>query len=180
MKRPMIRELDFEIDKLTNSIENSVTGEVFDTEITPLSLSDKRQIKKADWVFDWQKELKGNDRIVYKLTTVSNFGIVHGLISLSENPGHIFINLIESAKFNKGKKKQYKGIAGNLTAFACKASFEKGYEGFVSFIAKTRLIEHYKQTLGAQLFGGNMMFIDTPNAKKLVNMYFKNFDHGKF
>ena len=29
-------ETDFEIDKLTNSIENTITGEVFDTEVTRL------------------------------------------------------------------------------------------------------------------------------------------------
>jgi hypothetical protein len=46
-------EAEFEIDKLTNSIENTITGEVFDTEVTPLCFKDKRQIKKSDWVFDW-------------------------------------------------------------------------------------------------------------------------------
>ena len=46
---------------------------------------------------------------------------------------------IESAQFNKGKQKLYKGVAGNLVAFGCKISFEKGYDGVVSFIAKSRM-----------------------------------------
>ena len=50
-------ELDFEIDKLTNSIENSLTGEIFDTEVTRMLQKEIRQIKKSDWVFDWQKKL---------------------------------------------------------------------------------------------------------------------------
>jgi len=35
------------------------------------------------------------------------------------------MNLIENAKFNKGEKKLYKGVTGNLVAFACKTAFEK-------------------------------------------------------
>ena len=89
------------------------------------------------------------------------------------------MDLIESAAFNKGKKKLYSGVAGNLVAFACKLSFERGYEGVVSFIAKTQLIEHYRQTLGARLFTSNRMFIDTKEALILVSKYFKDFDYGK-
>jgi hypothetical protein len=39
-----------------------------------------------------------------KLTTVNNPAIIHGLISLSDKTDHIFMDLIERAKFNKGKK----------------------------------------------------------------------------
>ena len=52
MKKRQEIEADFEIDELTNSIENSITGEVFETEVTLLYFKDKRQIKKSDWVFD--------------------------------------------------------------------------------------------------------------------------------
>lgn len=85
------------------------------------------------------------------------------------------MDLIENAKFNKGKNKLYKGVAGNLVAFACKTSFENNYDGVVSFIAKTELFEHYKQTLGAKLFGYNRMYIDTKESLMLTNKYFKNF-----
>ena len=85
------------------------------------------------------------------------------------------MELIESAKFNKGRNKLYKGVAGNLVAFAYKTSFEKEYEGVVSFIAKSQLINHYTQSLGAKLFGGNRMFIDTKEALILTKQYFKDF-----
>ena len=85
------------------------------------------------------------------------------------------MDLIESAKFNKGKKKLYKGVAGNLVAFICKTSFEKGYDGVVSFIAKTQLIDQYALTLGAKIFSGNRMFIDTREAYVLTTKYFKDF-----
>jgi hypothetical protein len=89
------------------------------------------------------------------------------------------MDLIESAKFNKGKKKQYNGVPGNLVAFACKISFERKYSGYVSFLAKTQLIEHYQNTLGAQLFSGNRMFIGEKESVRLVNRYFKNFNYGE-
>lgn len=168
-------ELEFEIDKLTNSIENAITGEIFDTKITRLKASDSKHIKSSEWLFDWKTELKDQTKQIYKLTTVNNPLIMHGLLSLIDKGDHIFMNLIENAKFNKGKKKLYIGVAGNLVAFGCKLSFEQGYDGIVSFVAKTKLIEHYSQTLGAKLFSGNRMFIDTREAFILTKKYFKNF-----
>ena len=81
----------------------------------------------------------------------------------------------------EGSHKLYRGVAGNLVAFGCKVSFEKGYDGVISFVAKSKLIEHYQLTLGAKQFGSsNRMFIDTRAALVLVKQYFKNFNHGKF
>jgi hypothetical protein len=168
-------ELDFEVDKLTNSIENAVSGEVFDTLITLLKITDSKHIKKSEWAFNWHTEIKDKSKQVFKLTTANNPTIIHGLISLKDKGDHIFMYLIESAKFNKGKNKLYKGVAGNLIAFSCKISFGQGYEGLVSFIAKTQLIQHYQQTLSAKLFGGNRMFIDTREALILTTKYFKDF-----
>jgi hypothetical protein len=175
VKKNKLIYLDFEIDKLTNSIENAISGEVFDTLIVKLKPSDAKSIKKIEWVFNWQNEINDRAKQVYKLTTVSNPTIIHGLISLTDKSDHIYMDLIESAKFNKGKNKLYRGVAGNLVAFVCKMSFEKKYDGVVSFIAKTQLVEHYEQTLGAKLFGGNRMFIDTKEAFILTTKYFKNF-----
>jgi hypothetical protein len=139
---------DIEIDKLTNSIENALTEEVFPTEVSRLFGKDTRQVKRLDWQFNWHQEIKDVTRQVYKLTTVNNPAIIHGMISLSDKKDHIFMELIENARFNKGKKKQYNGVAGNLVAYGCKLSFEKKYDGIVSFVAKTKLIDHYRQTLG--------------------------------
>jgi len=83
------------------------------------------------------------------------------------------MNLLESAPFNIGKNKLYEGVAGNLVAFACKVSFQKGYEGFVAFTAKTNLIKHYEKTLGAFYFKNGRMIIPTESARKLVKTYFK-------
>ena len=80
--------------------------------------------------------------------------------------------LIESSKFNRGARKIYLGVPGNLIAFACKLSFDKGYHGYVSFESKSRLKEHYQKNLGADVLFGNIMAIDTKAARKLVDQYF--------
>jgi hypothetical protein len=174
MKIEKNRPLDFEIDKLTNSIENTSTGEVFDTEIVRLTSKDLRIIQKSDWLFDWVKEIKDKTKEVYKLTTLNNRTIIQGLLSIEDKQDHLFMHLIESSKFNKGKDKVYLGVPGNLVAFACKISVDKGYQGFLAFDAKTTLIRHYKETLHATHFRGLRMFIETNAAVILISKYFKS------
>jgi len=174
VKKRQNRGLDFIIDKLTNSIENTLTGEVFDTGIVRLTSADAKQIKKAEWQFDWQKELKDKTKEIYKLTTVNNPTIIQGLISIEDKQDHVFMHLIESAKFNKGKNKVYIGVPGNLVAYACKVSVDKGYEGFLAFDAKSSLIKHYEHSLYATHFRGLRMFIETNAALKLISQYFKS------
>ena len=59
MKKKKQIGLDFVVDKLTNSIENVVTGDSFTTEISLISISDLKTItKKNAWVFDWKNEFK--------------------------------------------------------------------------------------------------------------------------
>jgi len=127
---------DFEVDKLTNSIENIITGDSFPTDITFLTKNDLKVItKKNGWAFNWKAEFTQNEREVYKLTIVNNPTIIQGLVSLTIKPDHIFLNLLESAPFNIGQNKLYAGVPGNLVAFACKLSFGRGADGFVSFQA---------------------------------------------
>ena len=167
--------LDFIIDKLTNSIENTYTGDSFQTEISLLSASDLKTIsQKNEWVFDWKKEWKKADREVYKLTIVNNAKVIQGLVSVEMRTDHVYMHLVESAPFNKGKEKIYAGVPGNLVAFACKLSFQRGFEGNVSFISKTQLVEHYIKTLGAIHVGGRIMIIASKAASKLISRYFKD------
>ena len=116
--------LDFEVDKLTNSIENVVTGDSFATDITLISMADLKTVsKKNGWQFDWKQELKQPEKDVYKLTIVNNQSVIQGLISLEIKSDHVYMHLVESAPFNKGKTKIYAGVPGNLVAFACKLAF---------------------------------------------------------
>ena len=175
MKNSKPTGLDFIVDKLTNSIENIITGDVFPTNITLLTQIELNSVtKKNGWQFDWKFELKQPDREVYKLTIPIALSVIQGLISLEIRSDHVYMHLVESAPFNKGKLKVYAGVPGNLVAFACRLSFQRGFEGNVSFISKTQLVDHYTKTLGAVHFGGHIMIIDTPAALRLIDKYFKN------
>lgn len=75
-EKKIAKEIFIEVDKLTNSIEIAVTGDVFDTEFYRLNKNDKKQIKKKDWFFDWQSEIDYPQREVYKLTIKDNPTII--------------------------------------------------------------------------------------------------------
>ena len=175
MKKDKNYHLDFIIDKLTNSIENTVSGDSFQTEVSTFTTKDlKQSIMKSGWQFNWKQELANNSREVYKLTIVNNPDIIQGLISFTIKSDHIYMDLIDSAPFNLGRNKIYEGVAGNLVAFACKVAFQRGFDGFLSFTAKTKLIEHYEKTLGAYHFGSHLMILETKASSILVEKYFKN------
>ena len=169
--------LDFEVDKITNSIENVVTKDSFATSVVPFTLKDNKLVAKKDgWVFDWKYELNQPDREVYKLVITNHKNstpVIQGLLSIEIKSDHVYMHLLESAPFNKGKAKVYSGVPGNLVAFACELSFQRGFDGNVSFISKSKLVDHYIETLGAIHFGGRTMIIGTVAASKLVNKYFK-------
>ena len=107
--------LAIKIDGLTNSIQNTISGDSFDTEVTKVGKNDLKNIAKANgWKFDWKAELKESERQVYKLTIVGNPAIIQGLMSISDYGDHFYLHLVESAPFNLGKKKLYQGVPGNL------------------------------------------------------------------
>lgn len=63
---------EIEIDKLTNSIENTVSGDIFDTEVYPLFSKDSKQINEKDWQFKWNEQIKLKERETYKLVIKEN------------------------------------------------------------------------------------------------------------
>ncbi|MEO5569866.1 MAG: hypothetical protein ABIT08_17480 [Bacteroidia bacterium] len=173
MKKEKQIPLDFVIDKLTNSIENVVTGDSFQTSIIRISTQDLKNITtKNGWVFSWKIEFQQPEREVYKLTIVNNQSVIQGLISLEIKEDHVFMHLVESAPFNKGKTKIYAGVPGNLVAFACQLSFQRSYQGNLAFISKPQLIDHYSTSLGAIHIGNQRMIIIPSVALKLIDKYF--------
>jgi hypothetical protein len=106
------------------------------------------------------------------LTIRNNPGIIQGLISISDYGDHYYLHLIESALFNLGKGKLYEGVPGNLFAFTCKTSWDKGYQGFISFTSKTKLVTHYEKILGATHIGGQKMVIFPQEELRLIRKYY--------
>jgi hypothetical protein len=175
MKKETKYHLGIEVDKLTNSIVNTISGDSFATQVLPLKKEDLKNVtKKTGWIFSWASEFKLIDRSLFKLTILDNPKIIQGLASISDFKDHYYLHLIESAPFNLGKNKLYEGVPGNLFAFTCKTSWDKGYQGFVSFTSKTKLIAHYEKSLGATHVGSHKMVIFPHEALKLINKYYPN------
>jgi len=166
--------LDFEIDKLTNSIENTLTGDRLQTEVLPITKEDLARIKKdKTWQFDWNQEYKTPKHQLFKLTIVGNPQIIQGLMCFEIMFDHVHIHLLENAKFNIGKNKIYVGVPGNLVAYACKVSLEKGFEGNVAFVSKTKLIDHYLTMLPGSFAVGHKIIVMPSTAQSLIDTYFK-------
>jgi hypothetical protein len=157
------------IDSLTNSIRNVTSGDSFDTDIIEAKLSELKNLPKG-WKFKWEKEPK--NATVYKCVIRHSPEVIQGLISFYDDNTHIYMNLIETAPHNYGRNKVYEGVPGNLVAYACKISFEKGYDGYLCFEPKTKLVDHYKESLRARSISQTRMIIDTASAIYLVDKYF--------
>ena len=141
--------------ELLDSVENITTGDRFRTEITRLRSDELKNItKKSGWTFDWKKEAKNPEREVFKLTIENNTQIIQGLVSLSVEPDHVAIYQVESAPFNRGNKKVYAGVPGNLAAFATKLSYQQGNKGDITLTAKNITPED-KRTIKAFLHSDN-------------------------
>jgi hypothetical protein len=170
------QEWIFKVDKLTASLEEVSTGRSYSTSVYALERSElPLVIKKNGWKFNWREEFAYDVKTVYKLIANDFPDEIQGLISLSDAGDHIFMPLVETAPHNFGRNKKFHGVLGNLVAFACKLSFEKGHDGEVGFIAKTALIPHYEKELGAKSLMGTRMGIFKAEAKKLVSCILQRF-----
>ena len=88
-------ELEFIIDRLTNSILNTISGDSFQTEISTLKKTDlKNVLKKNGWNFNWKSENNDLTKEVYKLTIVNNPDIIQGLLSITIEDDYVFMNLL--------------------------------------------------------------------------------------
>ena len=167
--------IDIEIDALTESVVEISTGKIYKTHVSKATLKFLNTIhKKNGWKFNWKKEEKEKNRLIYKLVLKSNKSILLGLISFETKEDHVHIHLVEKAPNEFGMSKKYEGIGGNLFSFGCKYSQEIGFDGVVAFYAKTNLIHHYSVTLGAVLLNNQRMFILSKQANFLINKYFKD------
>lgn len=168
-------EINIIIDSLTNCLICSETGEEFDTEFHEISVDSKyaSELQKNGWKFDWSVPAKEGYSI-YALYLKGD-KVVQGLIALKHivKEYYTFVDLLESAPYNIGQKGKYKGVGAHLFAIACKLSWNVGNEGYVQFIAKTNLIEHYAKSVGAKLIENQAMYIDSYNSIKLIKKYFK-------
>lgn len=161
-------EVDIHIDKLTDCLVKRQTGEIVETEYRKRNTSIK-PIEYMGWKFDWSKTEK-EGYTIYELFR-KNSSIVEGRISFTLEGGVANVDIVETAPHNFGHKGKYEGVGGHLFAIACKISLDAGYDGFVAFTAKSDLVNHYQQTLGARCIDNQRMYIDDIAAKSLMEKY---------
>lgn len=143
-----------------------------EADIDLLSLREFSAIAKSKrFEFDWLVEAQNH---VYKIFLIES-GLILGLISLIDMPHElrVNINLIEISSENVGKKKEYDRIAGCLIAFAAKTAFMQGYNGFVSLLPKTQIIDLYCDRYGFQQYG-RYLAVEGTSAISLIQTYLKH------
>ena len=169
-------EIDILIDSLTNCLVCRETGEECDTEYRLVTKTVSKSMAKAlqqeGWKFDWSIPHK-NGYEVYELL-IKGDSSVQGMIALKHirEQYYTHVDIVEAAPLNVGHLGVYKGVGAHLFAIACKLSWDAGNEGYVQFKAKTNLVEHYRDTLGAQSIDAQDMFIDSYGALNLIRKYF--------
>lgn len=174
-------EIDIEIDEITPCLKNSSTNLYVDTYYEKIDLPSHQTAlemqKYEHWHFDWSAE-DLEDCSIYALY-VKDSRITQGLIACrdyakyGDAEGYIEVVLAEANPKNVGQQGIYKGVGAHLFAIACKMSFNLGYNGYVGFTSKTDLIDHYIETLHAQVLFDRQMQLDTEAATYLVSVYDK-------
>lgn len=166
-----------EIDELTPCLRRMSDGELVNTTVFDVSPT-KEEFK--DWEFDWT--LPEKNGFTVRAIKVDGDNRIQGLVALKPDPASmaVHVELVESAPFNNPHnelfvKKEYSGVGGHLFAEAVKQSYKYGFDGFVYFTAKTKLIEYYEEELGAVLMNPKerIMAIDERSARKLYERYYK-------
>ncbi len=153
-------------------IKEVSTGKDFQTEIIPVEKSDYKSLVKSRYFFDWKQE---QNEEVYKLVIKGENSIL-GLISLERAPAEwrIHIRLLTVSKENKGSKKKFDNIAGNLITHAAKIAIaEYGELACISLKPKTGIAQHYIHTYKMNITGVTLS-LEVPEILDLINLYDNN------
>lgn len=170
-------EVDIYIDLMTNCLVCTETGAECNTEYRlvkkTITKSEANLLLQQGWRFDWSiPHVNGYE--VYELL-IEGDDEVQGMIALKHirNQYYTHVDIVEAAPHNVGKNGRYRGVGAHLFAIACKLSWDVGNEGYVQFVAKTDLIDHYRKTLNAELIDWHTMYIDSYGAMRLIHKYFR-------
>jgi ribosomal protein S6E (S10) len=150
-------------------ITDTSTGEKHSVDILPVEFDEFKTLRKNRYFFDWKIE---NNQEVYKLQIKGSSDIL-GLISIERIPQEwrIHIRLLTVSKENKGHKKKYDKIAGNLIAYVAKIAIrEFGELACVSLRPKSQIAEHYIDKYNMNKTGMTLS-IEVPEIIDLINIY---------
>lgn len=121
-------------------------------EITKATKKDIKMISKAKtFVFDWRIYERSDEYEIFKLCIEETKEIL-GLMCLKDWPerGHKYVEVVtlELRSDQIGRRKKYTRMAGCLFAFAARVSFQKGHDGWLMLIAKTKTAPVFEKEYG--------------------------------
>lgn len=150
-------------------IIDRLTGKRHTVVIEPVLSTDYKSVTKPKYFFNWKTEKKYS---VYKLRR-SDKNTILGLISLINHleEQRIEIKLLAVSIENRGKNKQYEGIAGTLIGYACREAMKDfGAKGCVSLLPKTELKRYYITQYG-MTDAGYHVFLEGISLLRILNTY---------
>jgi hypothetical protein len=123
------------------------------------------------WKFGWLLEVEKG--AVFKLIDPATPRAIYGLIALARRQDHVEVTLLESSPENVGDGKKFERIAGCLLSFAVRFSNALGFDGCLSLIAKTELIDAYISYGFFQVGNSNRLNLLPPFTARLIAEYEK-------
>ncbi len=174
-------EIEIIIDEITPCLRDSKNNTYVDTDYEKIkhisSVTASQMQKYEKWNFNWN-EPDLDDCSIYALY-VKGTKKTQGLIACreykdqSQTKGYIEVALAEANPKNVGSEGRYKGVGAHLFSIASRLSFDLGYGGYVTFISKTGLIQHYIDELHAEVLFGSHMQLRPEASRRLVEVYDK-------
>lgn len=155
-----------ELDKLTDCVENTETGEKFETVFARAHTGGELQecSEVLGWFIEWELLLDKYE--IYKLLVKETHELL-GLVAILNiedkaidavyvawmvaNP---YLRKVTDVDGKVIQEPKYLGIGGNLFAIAAQKSVQYGHQGYMyGFAANKKLEEHYIMTFGGKHLG---------------------------
>ena len=145
------------------------TGLEHAVDINLVKPEDYKSITKKEYFFNWKLE---KDYEVYKVTIKDNSEIL-GLVSIERIPNEfrIHIRLLSVSASNKGHKKQYGRITGNILTHISKFAVKEFAElACVSLKPKGVIAQHYIESYGMNITGATLS-LEILEIFELIEIY---------
>jgi len=153
---------------LRDAITFNPTGKKYDAIAKAATL---KEIKQQKEYFDFDFVSLFKEFTVCKICKLGDEDVIQGLVAFKPSIGILQCANMEINAINEKPLLLHGGVGKCMVALCCKISFDMGFEGYISFMAKNRLMPYYRR-LGAFNTGGLNMAIRTADAYKLVAQYF--------
>ncbi len=136
-------------------VKDTRTGIKYNVDIGLVKNEDYKLLPKKEFFFNWKLE---KNYEVYKIC-IANDPKILGLVSIRRIPEEyrIHIRLLTVSASNKGSKKQYERIIGNLLTFISKLAVKDFAElACISLKPKGAIAQHYIDTSGMNIIGATL------------------------